>query len=137
MEKETKQPESESKNFSLEKEESKVMWLVLDSPIGESDEAEEWPENKKYWIRREVTVTGVIIWHGLKTNWIKSPDGQWTVLKIEDEEEYNEDEVEEADIPTGTLVCKQHYETEFNFVFSNEPVYEKIYQKELKEKENE
>jgi len=62
---------------------TKSEWFELPSPLGEPDYP--WPEhNGSYFIERVVNRSGETIWFGLAVNWLKKPDGPWTVLSTND-----------------------------------------------------
>jgi len=102
---------------------NKSEWFVLDSPLGEPDI--DYIE-EDYWIERVAKVNGEIVWFGQGTNWVCTPEGQWTVLGEDETVEptktyYNED---------GTVSGHDYPEGRSIFIPCEMPIYEKLYRGE-------
>lgn len=56
---------------------TKSEWFAMEKPFGEPDEN---IYNNEYLIERYVYEDGSTVWFGIKINWKKEKDGNWTVL---------------------------------------------------------
>ena len=91
------------------------------SPIGEPDV--KYNEDR-YFIERLLNEKGEVVWYGLNTNWVRTPEGQWTKLgtdeSVEPLETYYDNE--------GNIDGYLYPEGRSKFFPCPTPIYEKLYQ---------
>ena len=78
-----------------------------------------------YFVQRQISSDGTIVWFGIETNWKKEPNKGWTVLGTDFSVEPIDPINEPCVFPEGRT----------KFFDCEEPTYETLYQKMLKEGE--
>jgi hypothetical protein len=100
------------------------------SPIGEPEI--DYRENQ-YLIERLVRENGEVVWFGLNTNWVRTPEGQWTKLGTDETVEPLEIYYDANGDVDGYL-----YPEERNKFFPcDPPIYEKLYQEKYRDRSSE
>ena len=94
----------------------KSEWFILDEPLAEPNEKLFCPK-EGYIIERQVDKDGTIVWFGIRINWKKELNGEWTVLA-----ENTDAKPLEKYLPEIVYGGDRHYWKECEM-----PIYEKLY----------